>query len=84
VTNYRLYFMTCIGSHIDRFEVIEADSDTAAIEAAKLYQGPYPLELWQRDRRVEAFPRLLRPGLKPDLAVADRPFGELSAPFCTA
>jgi len=84
VTNYRLYFMTSVGGHIDRFEAIEADSDAAAIEAAKLYRGPYPLELWQRDRRVEAFPRLLRPGLQPVQTNADRRFRGLSAPFCTA
>ncbi len=63
--HYRLYFMTSIGGHIERFESIEANSDQAAIEAAKLYRGPYPLELWQRDRRVEIFARLLRPDLQP-------------------
>ena len=84
MTNYRLYFMTCTGAHIDRFEAIEADSDAGAIEAAKLYQGSYPLELYQRDRRVEIFPRLLRPGLQPVKMMADRPFRRLSAPFCMA
>lgn len=83
MTNYRLYFMTCTGNHIDRFESIESDSDAAAIEAAKLYRGPYPLELWQRDRRIETFPRLLRPSLQPVMMAARR-FRGLSAPFCTA
>ena len=84
VTNYRLYFMTCTGGHIDRFEAIEADSDAGAIESAKLYRGSYPLELYQRDRRVEVFPRLLRPCLQPGRINPNRFFRGLSAPFCTA
>lgn len=63
--HYRLYFMTSIGGHIERFEPIEANSDQGAIEAAKLYQGPYPLELWRRDRRVQAFPACLRSAPRP-------------------
>lgn len=83
MTNYRLYFMT-IGGHIDRFESIEADSDAEAIEAAQLYRGPYPLELYQRARKVEAFPRLLKPALQPARMMAYRSSPSLSAPFCTA
>jgi len=56
MNNYRLYFLTKVGGHIEHYEAIEAKGDGAAIEAAKLYRGRYPLELWQRDRRVEAFP----------------------------
>ena len=82
--NYRLYFMTCTGNHIDRFEAIEADSDAGAIEAAKLYQGSYPLELWLLGRRVETFPRLLCQNLPTVPMTADRSFRGLSAPFCTA
>jgi hypothetical protein len=84
MTHYRLYFMSSTDGHIDRFESIESDSDAAAIEAAKLYQGPYSLELYQRDRRVEAFPRLLRPGLQSVQTAVDHRFRGLSAPFCTA
>jgi len=58
MNNYRLYFLTHIGGRIERFEPIEANGDAAAIEAAKLYRGTYPLELWQRERRVEIFARL--------------------------
>lgn len=57
MNHYRLYFLTNIGGRIERFEPIEAHGDAAAIEAAKLYRGSYPLELWQRERRVEAFAR---------------------------
>jgi hypothetical protein len=83
VTNYRLYFMS-IGGHIDRFESIEADSDAEAIEAAQLYRGPYPLELYQCARKVEAFPRLLKPAPQPARMMAYCPPRTLSAPFCTA
>ena len=57
MNHYRLYFLTNIGGHIDHFEAIEANGDGAAIEVAKLYRGAYPLELWQRERRIEAFDR---------------------------
>ncbi len=82
--NYRLYFMTCTGNHIDRFEAIEAHSDAGAIEAAKLYRGSYPLELWERDRQVRAFPRMLRSAIDPAEAMATHRFSSLSAPFCMA
>jgi len=55
MNHYRLYFLTNVGGHIDHFEAIEANGDGAAIEVAKLYRGAYPLELWQRERRIEAF-----------------------------
>ena len=57
MNHYRLYFLTNVGGHIDHFEAIEANGDGAAIEVAKLYRGAYPLELWQRERRIEAFGR---------------------------
>jgi len=57
MNHYRLYFLTNIGGRIERFEPIEAHGDASAIEAAKLYRGTYPLELWQRERRVEVFAR---------------------------
>ena len=53
--DYRLYFMSYCGLHIDRFEPIEAHGDLEAIEIAKLYTGRYPIELWWRDRKVQAF-----------------------------
>lgn len=55
MNNYRLYFMTSCGLHIDRFAPIEAGSDVEAIEVAKLYRGRYPIELWWRHRKVRAF-----------------------------
>jgi len=57
MNHYRLYFLTNFGGRIERFEPIQAYGDEAAIEAAKLYRGSYPLELWQRGRMVEAFAR---------------------------
>jgi hypothetical protein len=84
MTNYRLYFMACTGGHIDRFEAIEAANDAGAVESARLYQGSYPLELWQRDRRVQAFPRLLRPGLHPAHATTAYRFRGLTPAFRTA
>lgn len=53
--DYRLYFMTRRGNHIDRFQAIEAASDSEAIEVAKLYIGAWPLELWWRGRKVQDF-----------------------------
>ena len=53
--NYRLYFMSADGKHIDRFEPVEGRSDDEAIEAAKRYTGAQPLELWWRDRKVHSF-----------------------------
>jgi len=61
MNHYRLYFLTDVGGRIERFEPIEANGDEAAIEAAKLYRGTYPLELWQRERRIEAFARTASP-----------------------
>lgn len=55
MNDYRLYFMTSCGRHIEAFEIIEAEGDAAAIEVAKLYRGRFPIELWWRERRVESF-----------------------------
>jgi hypothetical protein len=53
--NYRLYFMTADSHHISRFEPIKAASDSLAIEAAALFQGCSPLQLYYRERRVHCF-----------------------------
>jgi len=58
MNNYRLYFMTTNGKHIESFAPIEAPGDAAAIEVAKLYQGRYPIELWWRTRKVGMFAAL--------------------------
>jgi len=52
---YRLYFMSADGSHIDRFEPIEAHDDADAIHFAEIYIGRQALELWLKGRRVFAF-----------------------------
>ena len=57
--NYRLYFMTRCGNHIDNFQPIEARNDGEAIEVAKLYRGVRPLELWRRSRMVQNFMALV-------------------------
>jgi len=59
MTNYRLYFLTNDGGHIDRFEPIKADSDAEAIEAARRHICAWPLELWWRGRKVHSFSALL-------------------------
>jgi hypothetical protein len=55
---YRLYFMETEGTHIDRFEPIEARDDVDAIRFAEIYVGRRPLELWLRSRKVLDFETL--------------------------
>jgi hypothetical protein len=54
--DYRLYFFDAAGHHIDSFQAVEAQGDSEAIEIARQYSGSWPLELWQQQRRVKAFP----------------------------
>ena len=54
---YRLYFLSLDHSHIEGFQPVEADDPEAAIEAAKLYRGQYPLELWYLDQKIASFER---------------------------
>jgi hypothetical protein len=53
--NYRLYFLDGAGKHIERFEPIAANNDAEAVETAKLYRSPWPVELWLRERKIDAF-----------------------------
>ena len=52
---YRLYFMSADGTHIDRFEPIEARDDDDAIRFAEIYIGRQALELWLKSRKVFTF-----------------------------
>lgn len=56
VIDYRLYFLSADGKHIDRFEPVRGISDDDAIEASKIYIGGQPLELWRREQRIHSFP----------------------------
>jgi hypothetical protein len=55
MVNYRLYFLTNVRGHIDRFEPITANGDEAAIAAAACHQCEWPMELWWRGRKVHSF-----------------------------
>jgi hypothetical protein len=52
---YRLYFLDPRGNHILRFAEFEAADDEAAIALAAGEEGPQPLELWCRQRKVKRF-----------------------------
>jgi len=52
---YSLYFMSHRGDHIERFEPVEAPNDAEAILRASRFAGSQPLELWDRDRKVQRF-----------------------------
>ena len=51
---YRLYFVGGDG-HFAGVEIIDADDD-AAIQAARKFAGPLPMELWNLSRRLEMYP----------------------------
>ena len=50
---YRLYFLDAFNGRIDRFIQFEVDSDEAAIDFAKEWQGPLTLDLCNGVRRVK-------------------------------
>jgi hypothetical protein len=52
---YRLYFLNPRSGHIIRFAEFEAVDDEAAIALAAEQEGPQPLELWCRQRKVKRF-----------------------------
>jgi hypothetical protein len=52
---YRLYYVGLDG-HFTGVEVIEADDDDAAIQAARSFAGSRPMELWDGAKKVRIFP----------------------------
>ena len=52
---YRLYFVGGDG-HFAGVEIIDAEDDDAAIQAARTFAGSLPMELWNLSRRVEMYP----------------------------
>ena len=48
---YRLYCLDGVGKVVSA-EWVDADDDSAAIEAAKNLMDGYPCELWERSRLV--------------------------------
>ncbi len=62
--NYRIYFVGADGHFINR-EDVDAESDKAAIAAARALSKGQAIEVWQRDRlvtKVDARPGSLTPG----------------------
>ena len=55
MNNYRLYFMTRDGAHIEDFTLVKADSDSEAIKIAQTHACTQPIELWWRGRKVQVF-----------------------------
>ena len=58
---YRLYLLSHSDGHFVGCEEIEAADDVAAVRAAELRRGTYPLELWCGKRRVKSFAALASP-----------------------
>jgi hypothetical protein len=52
MSQYRAYFVDLDGHILRPAELIEADTDTQAIEAAKQYLNGHDVELWQGSRPV--------------------------------
>jgi hypothetical protein len=53
VLYYRLYYFDRFSGHIDHFREFEAESDAAAIAVAERWKNGAPMELWNRERRLE-------------------------------
>jgi hypothetical protein len=50
---YRLYFMDRFSGHIDHFREFEADDDSTAVDIAEGWADGSPMELWNRDRKLQ-------------------------------
>ena len=50
---YRLYFMDRFSGHIEHFREFEADDDSAAVDIAAGWADGSPMELWNRDRKLQ-------------------------------
>jgi hypothetical protein len=51
VTDYRAYIVGHDG-HFKTFEVVKADDDKSAVEAARKYVDGHDVEVWDLDRKV--------------------------------
>jgi len=50
---YRLYYFDRFSGHIDHFREFEADDDKAAVAVAERWSDGRPMELWNRERRLQ-------------------------------
>jgi hypothetical protein len=50
---YRLYFMDPVSGHIDHFREFEAVDDAAALKVAERARDGVPMELWNRERKLQ-------------------------------
>ena len=50
---YRLYYFDRFSGHIDHFREFEAEDDAAATTIAEQWRTGAPMELWNRERRLE-------------------------------
>jgi hypothetical protein len=59
---YRLYFMHRFSGHIDHFREFDAENDERAIAVAEGWREDQPMELWNRERKLQRW----EPALEPD------------------
>jgi hypothetical protein len=58
---YRLYFMHRFSGHIDHFREFEADDDEAALGVAERWRDDWPMELWNRERKLKRWDPVVQP-----------------------
>jgi hypothetical protein len=58
---YRLYFMHRFSGHIDHFREFEADDDEAALGVAEGWRDDWPMELWNRERKLKRWDPVVQP-----------------------
>jgi len=56
MSEYRIYVIGSDGHFIEAIQ-LDCSDDKAAIESAKQFVNGHDIELWQRDRKIEAFKR---------------------------
>ena len=59
---YRLYYFERFSGHIDHFREFEAMDDAAAIALAERWSDGRQMELWNRERRLKRWARVI-PGV---------------------
>jgi len=50
---YRLYFMDRFSGHIEHFREFEAETDDDALRIAESWREDCPMELWNRQRKLQ-------------------------------
>jgi hypothetical protein len=58
---YRLYYLDRFSGHIDHFREFEAEDDDTALGLAEGWANGSPMELWNRDRRLQRWEVPVRP-----------------------